>query len=310
MSRPTITKYTEYNYIRLYSYTINELKEIYKKFGIKWKQKKLKKEIVEDCYICLKKNYYASKIQKCWLNHFIRLFNITQGPAKLNRKLCNNVEDFLTTESMHEIDYYFFISYIDTDKFVYGFNIISIYNLILKKDTRNPYTRNIFSDELIELVLKRIDYNRTLDKVYHDITPIKLTANHKLISLFQKMDTLGNYTQSEWLTNLSSAYIRKFILELYDIWDYRAQLNKDVKILICPPFGSPFREIPIHIIQNNTTLTSETLKQFCVTIIHQLINLSLQKENQCLGAIYVLSALTLVNPIAAESMPWLYQSVL
>ena len=53
---------------------------------------------------------------------------------------------------MKEIDYYFFFSFKDTDGFNYGFNLISIYNLIVKKDTRNPYTRNYFSVDLIELV--------------------------------------------------------------------------------------------------------------------------------------------------------------
>ena len=304
-----INNYSEFTKMRDYSYTIPELKEIFKKYGIKWKQKH-KKEVIEDCYIFLKKKYYISKIQNCWRCHFIREFNKTQGPARLNRELCNNVEDFLTTETMKEIDYYFFISYLDTDKFVYGFNIISIYNLILKKDTKNPYTRNEFSMELIELVIKRIEYNRVLNQIQHEITPVKLTANHKIISLFHKIDLLGNYTQAEWLINLTPFYIRKFILELYDIWDYRSQLTRETKILVCPPFGTPFREIPIHIIQNNINLNLETLKQFCVIIINQFINTSSNPENQSLGAIYVLSALTLVNPNAAESMPWLYQSVL
>ena len=307
----TIASYSEFIYIREKTYTINDLKKIYNKFGLKWKQKR-KKDMLEECYIFLKKNYYASKIQKCWLNKFMRLFNKMQGPAKINRELCNNVDDFLTTESMREIDYYFFISYKDNDNFVYGFNIISIYNLILKKDTKNPYNRNEFSMELIELVIKRIEYNRILNKIHHDIIPnqIKITADNKILSLFQKIDSLGNYTQVEWLINLSPFYIRKFILELYDIWDYRAQLSREMKQLVCPPFGTPFREIPIHIIQNTTTLNSDTLKHFCATIIHQFINISPQKENQCLGAIYILSALTLANPNAAESLPWLYQSVL
>ena len=309
MTKPLITKYSHFNYLRDHKYSITELKEVSKIFGIKWKQK-LKKTITEECYIFLKHNFYSLKIQKTWRNHFIKSFNKTQGPALFKRELCNNIEDFLTTESMKDIDYYFFISYRDTDTFVYGFNIISIYNLILKKDTKNPYTRNEFSMELIELVLKRIEYNTILNKIQHEITPIKLTADNKIFALFQKMDSLGNYTQAEWLLNLTPFYIRRFILELYDIWDYRSQLSRETKQQICPPFGSPFREIPIHILQNNTTLNPETLKQFCAVIIHQFINVSPIRENQCLGAFYILSALTLVNPIAAEAMPWLYHSVI
>ena len=97
------------------------------------------------------------------------------------------------------------------------------------------------------MVIKRIEYNRILKKVHHEISPVKLTHNNKIISLFQKIDLLGNYTQVEWLLNLTPSYIRRFILELYDIWDYRSQLTRETKQQICPPFGSPFREIPIHI---------------------------------------------------------------
>jgi len=309
MLKPNVSKYSDYNYLRAYSYTLNELKDIYTRFGIKWK-KKLKKELIEECYIILRKQYYALKIQKCWRNYFIRLFNKTLGPASLHRKICNNVEDFLTTETMKEIDYYFFFSYKDTDGFIYGFSLISIYNLILKKDTKNPYTRNEFSIELIELVLRRIEYNRVLNKVDHAITPVKMTSTNKIISLFQKMDSLGNYTQAEWLLNLSNPMIRRFILELYDLWNYRAQLTREMKIAICPPLGTPFREIPIHLIQHNYPINIENLRNFCAVIIHQFINSSHEKENQSLGAIYILSAITLVNSNAADSMPWLYQSLL
>ena len=304
-----ISKYSDYSKLRNSNYTIPELKEIYKRFKIKWKSK-LKKDIIEECYINLKHNYFATKIQRFLLNHFIKLFNKTQGPALLKREMCNNVEDFLTTEQMNEIDYYFFFSYRDSDGFVYGFNIISIYNLILKKDTKNPYTRNDFSMELIEMVIKRIEYNRILKKVNHEISPTQLTANNKLITLFQKIDLLGNYTQVEWLINLSPYYVRRFILELYDIWDYRSQLTKEMKINICPPHGYPFKDVPLHVIQNNHNISIDILKNYCAIIIHQLINSSTERENQSLGAIYVLSALTLVNPNAAESMPWLYQSLL
>ena len=164
--------------------------------------------------------------------------------------------------------------------------------------------------ELIEMVIKRIEYNRILKKVNHEISPTQLTANNKLITLFQKIDLLGNYTQVEWLINLSPYYVRRFILELYDIWDYRSQLTKEMKINICPPHGYPFKDVPLHVIQNNHNISIDILKNYCAIIIHQLINSSTERENQSLGAIYVLSALTLVNPNAAESMPWLYQSVL
>jgi hypothetical protein len=189
--------------------------------------------------------------------------------------------------------------------------LISIHNLIIKRDTKNPYTRNAFSVELIELVQNRINYNKILNKVHHEIQDqYKPCINSKIISAFQKIDQLDNYTQAEWILDLSHANLRRFILELYDIWDYRAQLSRETKLMICPPNGMPFRDVPMHIIQTQYNINIGLLKQFSLIIINNFINSSPLRDNQKLGAIYILSALTLVNPSAAESMPWLYHSVL
>jgi hypothetical protein len=305
-TKPDITSYSDFNLLRDNSYTINEMKQFGTKFVFKFKQKK-KKEMKDELYVFLRNNYYALKIQHVWHTYFIKLFNKSQGPARFKRALCNNVEDFLTTETVQEIDYYFFFSYKDSDGFIYGFNLISIYNLIIKKDTKNPYTRNSFSIELIETIHKRINYNKILNKTYHELTnEPPVNSDTKLFALFQKMDLLGNYTQAEWLIDLTPYYLRRFILELYDIWEYRAQLTIETKLAIC---GAPFRDIPMHLIQTQHNMNKEVLKQFCATIINNFINSSQIRENQYLGSIYVLSSLTLVNNNAAESMPWLYQSV-
>jgi hypothetical protein len=310
MSKPIVQTYSDYNYVRDNSYTIPELKEIGKRFSLKFKQKK-KKDMSTELYNFLRNNYCAKKIQKIWNKYFISMFNASQGPARIKRELCNNIEDFLTTETVKEIDYYFFISYKDTDGFIYGFNLISIHNLIIKRDTKNPYTRNAFSVELIELVQNRINYNKILNKVHHEIQDqYKPCINSKIISAFQKIDQLDNYTQAEWILDLSHANLRRFILELYDIWDYSAQLSRETKLMICPPNGMPFRDVPMHIIQTQYNINIGLLKQFSLIIINNFINSSPLRDNQKLGAIYILSALTLVNPSAAESMPWLYHSVL
>ena len=43
MTKPSITKFNDFKFLREYSYTINEIKDIGKKFGIKFKQKKKKR---------------------------------------------------------------------------------------------------------------------------------------------------------------------------------------------------------------------------------------------------------------------------
>ena len=52
------------------------------------------------------------------------------------------------------------------------------------------------------------------------------------------------------------------------------------------------------------------MKKYCYTIVNTLINSAESVQNQNLGAIYVLTALTLVNSDAANALPWLFQSVI
>lgn len=303
--------FNEYLFLKNNNYTIKELKDICLFFDYKPKYKK-KQELSEECYDFLKKSYYIKKIQTQWRNWLIRSFKKSQGPAIFNRKLCNNVDDFLTTETMNEIDYYFFISFKDKDGFIYGFNIISLYNLVLKENTTNPYTRNPFTEDFLTTIKKRTIYNKILGKVNHSINEqIQYkTIDQKIVGLFQKMDSLGNYTQSEWLTKLPYYKLKRFVIELYDIWNYRAQLSPETKLLICPPNGNPFSNIPLQSIELNTNINISLIKHYCYIIINALIYSAVLRENQALGAIYVLSALTLVSTEAAETLPWLYDSVI
>ena len=53
----------------------------------------------------------------------------------------------------------------------------------------------------------------------------------------------------------------------------------------------------------------QTVKVNILNIFDKMINSSTDQNNQSLGAFYILGALTLVSNQAAESMPWLYESV-
>jgi len=51
------------------------------------------------------------------------------------------------------------------------------------------------------------------------------------------------------------------------------------------------------------------LRTNILNIFENLISKSPSRENQSLGAYYILSALTLVSQSAAAAYPWLYESV-
>ena len=243
----------QYQMIHDYNYTISQMKEICKYYKIKFKSNIKKSELRNRCYHFMKFNLFSSRLQKIYRSHLIHLFNKTQGICKFNRSKCNNVDDFLTTEKMSEISYYYFVSYLDEDGFSYGFHLSSLYNLFKNNDYKNPYTRNYFSNDFVQDVFYRIHLNQILK--YNKLEYIKKedisTLHAKTVTLFQKMDELDNYTKIDWLTDLN---INKLILlfrELYDIWNWRAQLTLEVKKQICPPNGNPFSNVNMHLLNNS-----------------------------------------------------------
>ena len=308
-----VLKCADYKNIIEYNFTVAELKDIIKTFRLPKPKNKRKEYLVQHCINCLYLKDVVVKIQRSWRNKFIRNFNKTLGPSFFFRKESNNIDDFMTTESVNDIDYYNFFSYKDKDSFIYTFNFISIYTLILKHLNKNPYNRIPFDQELIDLVLKRKRYNKILNKLPNDIgvySPPTLTYIQRVHRLFQKMDELGNYTNSTWFTNLRRHELSKFMYELYDIWNYRAQLSRETQIMICPPNGNPFQNITPSIINHmNIHQSMRTIQTTAVNIMEKLIFSSTQDENQNLGALYILSALTLVSTEAQTALPWLYSSV-
>ena len=51
------------------------------------------------------------------------------------------------------------------------------------------------------------------------------------------------------------------------------------------------------------------LQRFCLTVMENLVNTGSSTQWKALGAYYVLAGLTLVNQNAANTLPWLYESV-
>ena len=119
-SRDFLYQVCDYDKIYKYNYTIVQLKEICKYYKIYVKSGVNKPIINEICYNMMKFKYVTTNIQKIYRGYLARLFYKTLGPAIQNRSLCNNIDDFLTTEIMKDISYYYFISYLDKDNFIYG----------------------------------------------------------------------------------------------------------------------------------------------------------------------------------------------
>ena len=83
------------------------------------------------------------------------------------------------------------------------------------------------------------------------------------------------------------------------------KLTDEVKYNIYPN-GNPFGFINI---PNFHTFSPDRIKFYSIKLIENMIKYGNNHDSKCLGAYYVLGALTLVSDPAAIALPWLYQSV-
>jgi hypothetical protein len=314
ISIPTI-----YNYSNLtkYNYTIQQLRTFSKHYKLKIGG--TKKELITRIFVFLQLSYYVTKIQKYFRGSLQRKYNNLHGPAFKNRKICTNNTDFITMDELNELSFDQFFSYKDIDGFIYGFDLASIFSLIYMKNNhktrpQNPYNRNNIPTAVLIAIKILIKIGKVLKKeIYLEIQDDSSNiSNEKVIelralSLFQNINALGNYSNSEWFLSLSRNNLIKFVRELGDIWNYRAQLSLEVKTKICPPHGLPFRNLNIPYI--HTEIDMNNVRKVILEVLEKLVNSGIDADSKSLGAYYVLAALTLVNVEAATSLPWLFQSV-
>jgi hypothetical protein len=250
------------------------------------------------------------------LKKYIRL----RGPGFKNRLSCTNNFDFLTMDELTNIPDEQFFSFTDKDGFIYGFDVVSLYNLIYtngrnNKDVKNPFNQQLLSADVIIKLGALLRISRVLrikvvlkiDDIASEITDSK-SVELRALTLFQHIDSLGNYSNSQWFLSLNKQRLLNMIHHLFDIWTYRAHLSPEMMTDICHPSGDPFRGLPnIKFLQSVQNI--DTLRKLILEVMEQFATTGVNKDSQCLGAYYVLGAITLVSHEASTSIPWLYESM-
>lgn len=298
-------------------YTLPQLKTILKNYGLRISGNK--KQLIERCYTYLVESEQATKIQRLYKGHLLHRYMRLRGPAllKKHRSLCVNDCDFLTMDALIELPHWQFYSF-EENGHIYGFDICSLYNLIIKiqadekGDIRNPYTRTIFKKGFIKTFRKAIHLSNLVGyKPQLEIENATIDMNEtqklrmRVETIFQEMDRLGNYTNSEWFLQLDRRKLVRFIRELFDIWNYRIDIHRDTRIKIVPPHGNPFVNCNIQTIHIRDY---ESIFPDIVRIMESFVLTGVDDTSKSLGCIYCLGALTIVCSEAAEALPWLYET--
>ena len=168
-----------------------------------------------------------------------------------------------------------------------------------------------FTDDILSKIIQYTHLGKALKEninlefkdSFEGLSPQKRLELHAL-STFQRIDDLGNHSNAQWFLTLDRQQLIKFGRELLDIWCWRSNLSPQGKRNICPPDGNPFLGLNIH----QQELNYNKLRQKRLQIIDRFVTRGNDRDARSLGALFVLTALTLVSKAAAEARPELYQS--
>lgn len=336
-----IFKPGEHEKMKHVKYSLADLRTLCSHYCIK--KSGTKPELTQRIYTFLNQSYHIVRIQRIFRSFISRKYRSLCGPGYLNTTNCVNDSDFYTFDKLSKIRPLELFTYRDIDNKIYGFHIASIFHLIITSypNITNPYNRNVIPSSIIKNVYEKLIYGTLLgfrisvklDENDDDNNDESESSNNTgggevggavvgglsrekqeelfIVDLFQHINTLGNYSDSEWFITLQRSELIRFIRNVHDIWFYRANLSQEMKERICPPNGNPFVLHNAHVNLNVLTLlTDPEIRTICVSIIERMVRRGVSREDQCLGAFYVLATLTIVNQDARNAMPWLYEAVL
>jgi len=255
----------------------------------------------------------AVKIQKWWMFwRGIRAVK-TRGIGYWDRSLNTNDTDFFSTDPVKDISGQYFFSYKDADRHVYGFDVRSIHSLFERSrndDVLNPFTRVAIPHE----VQKKVEYliqwlqKRKLSTEWEALHPPSPEQQWRMriVDLFNIIDGLNYYSSPDWFIELNHHGHKRFYREMYDIWAHRAGLSSAQREQIVPNHAQLIFRYPPWVLVD---LSMEALRKLNTRLIRILISSAVDREDRILGAMYVISTLTLVNRGARLAYPWLYESV-
>lgn len=195
-------------------YKVAELKEMCAIIQRDFDYKKIKitgtkGELRQSVYNFYHHTFHCIKIQLKFNRFLRRKLNKLRGPALSNREICVNETDFYSLDPIREIPNQQFFSYEEVAKeegnskksCYYGFDIASIYNLILSdngveneyglsrrlifNESNNPYNRNKFPHNVIRDILKIIKLDRILSR--------RRVLKNKKMTKNQMMNVNNNY---------------------------------------------------------------------------------------------------------------------
>ena len=229
------------------------------------------------------------------------------GPAFYVRDQLVNDTDFVSMDPLRSLNSDYFFSYAE-GKQLYGFDLRSLHTLVAQATALNPYTRSLIPAIVIESVGKRVAAleSRKLPVRWPPLDPPTpdQQVRMRIVDLFTIINELNYYSTPDWFFAMDAAAHRQYYAELHSIWSVRAGLSEEQKQRIIPHHGARlFRTMAV------SEMTAEGIARLNASTMRIFVSSAEDKNDRVLGAMYVVSALTLVSAEAKAAYPWLYESV-
>lgn len=246
------------------------------------------------------------KLQKFWRSKYPLHRFIRQGPAVNDLTLVVNDTELYSLEPVDTIPKHYLVTFSDEAKSIWAFDIRTIVQTMGNGfPSQNPYTRMEFTQRAKNIIHSRIAWLRArmypVIYINTDILTEEQCWNHRVLDVFIKIESLGYYASCDWYHKLNLYGHCSFYNNLFTLWEFRLGLTRAEKERIVPEYAILFKFHPsdlpiksIHWWQKNT-----------LSLIEAFVTRSSDKEQQKLGAMYALMALTRVSRQAAEALPWL-----
>lgn len=264
------------------------------------------------------RGYIASvrKIQRWWKSNNALTARRRQGPAFHFHELSQNNTEIYSLESLATIPRAFFFSYADPQKLIWSFDIRSLSAILAQgQHPTNPYTRELFSESILQKLRDRILYLR--EKRYAlvyfngDAMTEEQVWNQKVLDIFMKLERLGYLCSCDWFHSMDLADHKKYFRTMFQLWQWRLGLSSTEKEEIVPHHirqsSRLFKLHPDVAMGGNHDL--KWWQRTNIGLIHSFVSRSDDKTKQSLGCLYVLMGLVQVSEDAAEAYPWIWETI-
>jgi hypothetical protein len=254
----------------------------------------------------------ALKIKSFIIRHMTRRISHAIGPAALFPELAHNDKDIYSYDSVSTIPLVYRFSYSDSKHHLWLFDIRFLLQLLTYgKDIHNPFTQESIPSPILEKLQKRSAFlvSKKIPIVYletDELTPEQLW-NQKVLDVFLKLTSLGYGVNVHWFEMMNVRAHELFYERLYELWTFRLHLSEEVKQSVIPGYDSGrsplFKWGPDAIFSKDLDL--KWWRKMNLSLMRTFISRSENRDQQSLGALYILTALAEMHPRVRAAFPWL-----